>query len=134
MLSLCALLQEVAMKALTAFALATVLLGFLERNGAAAPEPGLLFYLSGERELTADWSSGGTPEPTFVKDVKVISDGAMGRALECQDTQLLAYRAPGNIYAERGTLAFAWRSRYPVGKTAFPVWSVPWKRLVPSKG
>ena len=73
-----------------------------------AHEPGLLFYLSGDRALTADHAEGAS-EPNFVNDVQVIADGAKGPGLQCGHTQLLAYRAPGNIYAQRGTLAFLWR-------------------------
>jgi hypothetical protein len=47
-----------------------------------------------------------------------------GKGLQCEDDQLLAWRAPGNIYAERGTLSFFWRSRYPVGPTPFPIFRV----------
>jgi hypothetical protein len=104
-----------------------------------AAEPGLLFHLSGERGTTADFSAGGTPRPTYERDIARIADGAIGAALECADTQLLAYRAPGNIYAQRGTLAFHWRSRYPVGPTEFPVfrvayadhssWDMVWLRI-----
>lgn len=90
----------------------------------AADGPGLLFYLSGDRGLVADYSAGGTPEPTFVNDVRVVPDGAKGGAIECGHTQLLAYRAPGSIYAARGTLSFFWRSREPVGPTPFPVFRV----------
>src|SRR5215510_10924297 len=87
---------------------------------APSPEPGLLFYLSGDHEFTADYAAGGDPKPTFLKDVKLIPNGARGPAFECSNTQLMAYHAPGNVYAERGTLAFFWRSRYPVGPTQFP--------------
>src|SRR5262245_36419357 len=83
-------------------------------------EPGLLFYLSGDQEFVADFAAGG-PKPTFLRYVKMISDGAKGSAFECANTQLMAYKAPGNIYAERGTLSFSWRSRYPVGPTPFPI-------------
>ncbi|HEV7474005.1 MAG TPA: LamG-like jellyroll fold domain-containing protein, partial [Pyrinomonadaceae bacterium] len=106
---------------------------------AAGPEPGLLFYLSGDHEFTADYAAGGDPTPNFLHDVKLISDGARGRGFECANTQLLSYWAPGNIYAERGTLSFAWRSRYPVGPTAFPIfrvgyadhssWDMVWLRI-----
>ena len=51
----------------------------------------------------------------------------------------MSYWAPGNIYAERGTLAFIWRSRYAVGPTAFPIfrvgyadhssWDMAWLRI-----
>ncbi len=105
----------------------------------ATQEPGLLFYLSGSRGLTADVSAGGTPEPNFASDVHPIPDGAHGPALECGHTQLLSYWAPGNIYAQRGTVAFFWRAREPVGPTAFPIfrvgyadhssWDMVWLRI-----
>lgn len=106
---------------------------------AAPPEPGLLFYLSGDQEFAADYAAGGDPQPNFIRGVKMISDGARGRGFECANTQLMSYWAPGNIYAERGTLSFSWRSRYPVGPTAFPIfrvgyadhssWDMVWLRI-----
>ena len=106
---------------------------------AAPPEPGLLFYLSGDQEFTADYAAGGDPQPNFIRGVKMISDGARGRGFECANTQLMSYWAPGNIYAERGTLSLSWRSRYPVGPTAFPIfrvgysdhssWDMVWLRI-----
>lgn len=106
---------------------------------AASHEPGLLFYLSGEHEFAADYAAGGDTQPNFIRNVKVISDGARGRAFECDNLQLMSYWAPGNIYAERGTLSFFWRSRYPVGPTAFPIfrvgyadhssWDMVWLRI-----
>ncbi|HSQ23689.1 MAG TPA: LamG-like jellyroll fold domain-containing protein [Pyrinomonadaceae bacterium] len=106
---------------------------------AAPPEPGLLFYLSGDQEFTADYAAGGDPQANFLRGVKMISDGARGRGFECANTQLMSYWAPGNIYAERGTLSFFWRSRYPVGPTAFPIfrvgysdhssWDMVWLRI-----
>ena len=105
---------------------------------ATSPEPGLLFYLSGDHEFTADYSAGD-PKPNFLHDVRIIPDGAKGPGIECAGTQLLSYWAPGNIYAERGTLAFSWRSRDPVGPTPFPIfrvgyadhssWDMVWLRL-----
>ena len=65
--------------------------------------------------------------------------GKRGGYIECGDKQVLAYWAPGNIYAQRGTLSFYWRSRYAVGKTEFPVfrvgyadhssWDMVWLRI-----
>lgn len=109
-------------------------------HATGAPnEPGLLFYLSGDREFTADYAAGGDPRPNFVRDVRVIPDGARGPGFECANSQLMSYWAPGNIYAERGTLAFSWRSRYAVGPTAFPIfrvgyadhssWDMVWLRI-----
>jgi hypothetical protein len=99
-------------------------LGAPRPSFAASPEPGLLFYLSGDREFAADYAAGGDPRPNFLRDVRIIADGARGPGFECADSQLMSYRAPGNVYAERGTLAFNWRSRYAVGPTAFPVFRV----------
>jgi hypothetical protein len=93
-------------------------------GGQGKNEPGLLFYLSADHNLTADVAAGGNPQPNFASDVRVINDGAKGPGLECGNTQLLSYWAPGNIYAERGTLSFFWRSRDAVGPTAFPVFRV----------
>ncbi len=108
-------------------------------EAGAKAEPGLLFYLSADQGTTADIAAPGTAEPTFLAEVDKIADGAKGAALACGDYQRLAWRAPGNIYAQRGTLSFFWRSRYPVGPTEFPVfrvafadhssWDMVWLRI-----
>jgi catechol 2,3-dioxygenase-like lactoylglutathione lyase family enzyme len=102
-------------------------------------EPGLLFYLSGDQGFKADFAANGMPEPNYLANVKLIPDGAKGPGFECGDDQLMSYWAPGNIYAERGTLSFFWRSREPVGKTEFPIfrvgfadhssWDMVWLRI-----
>lgn len=112
---------------------------FSASSACLAAEPGLLFYLSGERQTTADFAANGDPQPTIVRGVQAIQNGAKGSALQCEDTQVLAYWAPGNIYAQRGTLSFYWRSRYPAGPTEFPVfrvafadhssWDMTWLRI-----
>jgi len=89
-----------------------------------ADEPGLLFYLSGENGTTADVAAAGTAAPNFDYQIARISDGAKGAALRCGDIQRLSWWAPGNIYAQRGTLSFFWRSHYPVGPTEFPIFRV----------
>jgi hypothetical protein len=104
-----------------------------------AKEPGLLFYLSGDHGFNADYAAGGDPAPNFLKDVKILPNGAKGSYLQCGDNQLLSYWAPGNIYSQRGTLSFDWRSREPVGKTEFPIfrvgygdhssWDMVWLRI-----
>jgi len=108
-------------------------------KGQAPKDTGLLFYLSGDRGLTADVAAGGDPEPNFASGVEVIPGGAKGPGLQCAHTQLLSYWAPGNIYAQRGTLSFFWRSRERVGPTAFPLfrvgyadhssWDMVWLRI-----
>ncbi len=106
---------------------------------AESPEPGLLFYLSGEQGTTADFAAGGQSLPNYLHNIHVTPDGALGQALHAEDDQLLSYWAPGNVYAQRGTLSFFWRSRYPVGPTPFPVfrvgyadhssWDMVWLRI-----
>ncbi len=105
----------------------------------SAAQPGLLFYLSGDKSFRADFSAGGTPEPNYQKDVKILPNGAKGSYIQCGNDQLLSYWAPGNIYSQRGTLSFDWRSRDPVDETEFPIfrvgygdhssWDMVWLRI-----
>jgi len=104
-----------------------------------AQEPGLLFYLSGEQGFTADYAAGGNPLPNYAKDVSIQAGGPHGNYIQCEDSQLLSYWAPGNIYAQRGTLSFDWRARTPLDETEFPVfrvayadhssWDMVWLRI-----
>jgi hypothetical protein len=106
---------------------------------ADEPPPGLLFYLSGDHGFRADYAAGGKPEPNFLKEVQILPGGARGSYLQCGNDQLLSYWAPGNIYSQRGTLSFYWRSRDPVDTTEFPVfrvgygdhssWDMVWLRI-----
>jgi hypothetical protein len=89
-----------------------------------AGEPGLLFYLSGDHGFNADYAASGNAAPNFQSDVQILPGGAKGSYIQCGNNQLLSYWAPGNIYAQRGTLSFYWRSRDPVDETAFPVFRV----------
>ncbi|MGA1982395.1 MAG: LamG domain-containing protein [Acidobacteriaceae bacterium] len=90
----------------------------------APGEPGLLFYLSGDHGFNADYAASGQTAPNFQSDVQILPGGAKGSYIQCGNNQLLSYWAPGNIYAQRGTLSFYWRSRDPVDETAFPVFRV----------
>ncbi|MCX6334446.1 MAG: hypothetical protein NT092_09095, partial [Bacteroidia bacterium] len=116
--------------------------GFMAGQAAkysVSNEPGLLFYLSGNKDFAADFAGGGQVLPNFLRDVKIIPDGAQGPGFSADDSQLMSYWAPGNIYAQRGTISFFWRSRYPVGPTPFPVfrvgyadhssWDMVWLRI-----
>ncbi|MCX6952643.1 MAG: hypothetical protein NTV51_10840, partial [Verrucomicrobia bacterium] len=125
--------------ALAVTAFACLALSSVALRAADAPSPGLLFYLSADKGTTADFAAAGTPEPTFVSDVTTIPDGFSGAALRCANLQRLAWSAPGNIRAQRGTLSFFWRARDPVGPTEFPVfrvgyadhssWDMVWLRI-----
>ncbi len=112
-----------------------------QKTGTVPPskEPGLLFYLSGDHGFNADYAAGGVSEPNYLADVKILPGGAKGSYLQCGDNQLLSYWAPGNIYAQRGTLDFDWRPRDAVDETEFPVfrvgyadhssWDMVWLRI-----
>ena len=106
----------------------------------SSPQQGsLLFYLSGNSKFDADFTAAGQSSPNFLKDVILLTQGAKGSGFRAEDSQLMSYWAPGNIYAQRGTLAFFWRSRYAVGKTPFPIfrvgyadhssWDMVWLRI-----
>jgi hypothetical protein len=96
----------------------------LASTSPVSAQPGLLFYLSGDHGFNADYAASGNAAPNFLSDVKILPGGAKGSYLQCGNNQLLSYWAPGNIYAQRGTLSFYWRSRDPVDETAFPIFRV----------
>ncbi|WP_395651964.1 LamG-like jellyroll fold domain-containing protein [Brevundimonas sp.] len=94
---------------------------------AQSPSPtgdGLLFRMSADTALTADVAAGQA-EPTFADKISLKpTGGADGGYLEGTDDQQLAWSAPGNIYAQRGTIAFDWRPRYATGPTPFVLFRV----------
>jgi hypothetical protein len=112
--------------------------GVLGAAQARAEAPGLLFYLSADKSLRADVAAGD-PVPNFSDHVKALPGGAKGGYLETQDDGILTWNAARNIYAQRGTVAFDWRSRYPVGVAPFPIfrvgyadhtsWDMVWLRI-----
>ncbi|MEO8374960.1 MAG: LamG-like jellyroll fold domain-containing protein, partial [Sphingomonas bacterium] len=90
----------------------------------AAPGPGgLLFRASADKSLTAE-TAGGDAVPNFQSDVAIVPTGKSGGAIQWQDGGYVAWRAPGNIYAQRGTLSFFWRPRTPVGEAPFVLFRV----------
>lgn len=86
----------------------------------AAPDPGLLFYLSADKSLTADVAQGD-PVPNFRAGVTVTPDGAIGGAARWADDGYVAWNASGNMRAARGTLGFFWRARTPLGEAPFVI-------------
>src|SRR5690349_23456611 len=93
---------------------AVIAAGLALASAARAAEQGLLFRLSADKSLTADLA-GGDPVPNFADRYKLVPNGRLGGAVQAENDNVLAWKAPGNIYAQRGTLSFFWRSRYPVG-------------------
>src|SRR5262249_21101920 len=81
----------------------------------------------------------GEAAAKFADQVTVRPGGESGPYIEAADREVLAWSAPGNIYAQRGTLAFSWRARTPIGPTPFPLfrvgyadhtsWDMTWLRI-----
>src|SRR3546814_1909714 len=53
--------------------------------------------------------------------MSIVPDGAIGSAIRWSDGGYVAWQAPGNMYAQRGTLSFFWRSHTPAGETPFVI-------------
>lgn len=98
----------------------------LANAAAAAPgptgDPALLFQVSGDKGLVADVAAGD-PIPNFADKVTPV-DGKAGKGFHAEDDGIVSWNAPGNIQAQRGTLAFFWRSGYPVGVAPFVIFRV----------
>ncbi|HVZ29755.1 MAG TPA: LamG-like jellyroll fold domain-containing protein [Asticcacaulis sp.] len=115
--------------------------GLIAPTAHAAPD-GLLFYVSGDKGLNADVAKGQAA-PNYAAKVTVQPDAnaASGRGayIACAGDEALSWMAPGNIYAQRGTLSFYWRARDPLGPTQFPLfrvgyadhtsWDMAWLRV-----
>lgn len=120
-------------------------LGFFSHSLAADEnDPQLLFHVSAQKSLTAD-VAGGDAVPNFRDKVKrsqtgiLDAQGQQGWAIEWADDGVLSWNAPGNIYAQHGTLSFFWRARYPVTEAPFVIfrvgysdhssWDMAWLRI-----
>ncbi len=98
-------------------------LAALPAAAQTAGADGLLFRASGDKGTTAE-RAGGDPVPNFQSKVTITPDGAAGGAFRWADDGYLAWNAPGNIQAQRGTLAFFWRAREPLGEAPFVLFRV----------
>jgi hypothetical protein len=105
---------------------------------AQAETPNLLFHVSADKGFIAD-KAAGDAVPNFQDKVRIVPNGAIGGAIQWDDDGVVTWNAPGNIYAQRGTLAFFWRSRTPVGEAPFNIfrvgfadhtsWDMAWLRI-----
>lgn len=91
------------------------------QDGAASvQDSGLLFHAPLDSGFDAD-VAGGAATPNFRSDVSIVGDGAIGGAGRWSDGGYVAWQAPGNMLAQRGTLSFFWRSHTPVGEAPFVI-------------
>ena len=99
---------------------------------------GLLFNLSGS-QYSAEIAEGNY-KPLFCEGIDKLSEPASGGFLRVgRENSRYSFCAPGNIYTQRGTLCFFWRSVYPLGPTEFPIfrvsyadhtsWDTGWMRI-----
>jgi hypothetical protein len=105
---------------------------------APAVDGGLLFGLSGTKGFVAE-TAAGDPNPNFNDKTAIVVDPKNGPYIRSEGEQVLTWHAPGNIYAQRGTLAFKWRPRDPLGTMQFPLfrvsyadhtsWNMDWLRI-----
>src|SRR3569832_2839113 len=132
-----------AMRAGRALALAAaIVLGISAappQDNTPFADPGLLFdnaFNSPDGSAIAI----GPYRPSFMDRAKVLPGGPHGHGyLQLADDGVIAWRAAGNIYAQRGTLAFQWRARTPLGKAPVPIfrvgygghtsWDMTWLRV-----
>ncbi len=121
-----------------ALALCASLIALTPAATRAADNTGLLFHLSADKNLTADYAKGEAV-PNFASKVDIVPNGYAGSAFSTADDHVLSWKAPGNIYAQRGTVSFFWRSRTPVGRAPFVLfrvgyadhtsWDMVWLRI-----
>lgn len=93
---------------------------FVFANTASADPAGLLFRVSADTGLVADQAAGDAT-PNFQSQVAIVPSGRSGGAIRWQDDGYVSWRAPGNMYAQRGTLSFFWRPREPPGEAPFVI-------------
>jgi hypothetical protein len=87
---------------------------------SAAIDNSPIFYASFERNALAD-EAGGDEIPLGNQNLKIVREGKRGSALLLDSTSVLSYDAPGNLYAERGTISFWWKLDEPIGRAPFSI-------------
>lgn len=124
------------MRKIFAFSAALALCAALQAQTPV--DPSLLFYLGGE-SVNAEYSASAMPRPNILDRVSTIDDGVYGKALKAHFRNSWSYPAPGNIWSDRGTVAFWWRSSDLINETEFPImrvsfydhtsWDMVWLRI-----
>src|SRR5437867_606957 len=90
------------------------------RSVAAKEEENLLFRASFDRNFLAD-QAVGDDSPLGIRNLKIVREGKKDGAVYLDTGSLLTYDAPGNLYAERGTIGFWWKLDEPLGHTPFSI-------------
>jgi hypothetical protein len=88
------------------------------RSTAPRTEDIVSFYASFDENVLAE-RAGGDEAPLGNQNLKIVREGRKGSAVYLDAGSLLTYDAPGNLYSERGTVAFWWLLDEPVGDTPF---------------
>ncbi|MFC2076058.1 LamG-like jellyroll fold domain-containing protein, partial [candidate division KSB1 bacterium] len=88
--------------------------------GDPANLPGLTLYASFDRSPEAD-RADGPREPLARNGLEIIGKGKRAGCVRFPYNSALTYDAPGNLFAESGTVAFWWRPEEPMGRTSFPL-------------
>ncbi len=87
---------------------------------AAEGENPLLFYASFDRNALAE-QAFGDETPLVNQNLKILREGRKGGALILDSDSILSYDAPGNLYAERGTVTFWWKLDDPLDEVPFSI-------------
>src|SRR6478736_8774266 len=80
----------------------------------------LLFHASADRSTTAEIAAGDS-EPNFQSGVTIVGDGRLSGAFHVPDDGYVTWKAPANLYAQRGTVAFFWRAQTALGAAPFVI-------------
>ena len=86
----------------------------------AEEESSLLFYASFDKNFVADLAFGDET-PLITQSARIVRDGRRDRGAYLENDALISYDAPGNVYAERGTIGFWWKLDEPLGRTPFSI-------------
>ena len=86
----------------------------------AGEESSLLLYTSFDKNFIADFAFG-EDTPLIAQSARVVREGRKDRGAYLENDALLSYDAPGNVYAERGTIGFWWKLDEPLGRTPFSI-------------
>ena len=115
--------------ALCAFLLIPALSRFSQPFLQADEDSSLLFYASFDKNFVADLAFG-EDTPLIAQSSRIVRDGRRDRGAYLENDALVSYDAPGNVYAERGTIGFWWKLDEPLGTTPFSIVRVSFAQQV----